>query len=521
MIMGLPKIDIMVLGLLAEKPMHGYEINQILTADEVRVWIDFARTSIYYSLNRLKKSGYVLETIERQSNKPEKNVFHISKMGREVFISALKEALGESEKFDLSYYIGLFFISKLSTEEAISVLTKRKEFLAKWESQLAAEPAAPAARVNFPVSLGAILSRTMDLAKAERKWIDKIMAAVADGRPVVPQPPGIEELSVMGLRGEMVESPLPNVIQLIAAGDKTGTLTMRRGPLIRALAFEQGAVKYAFSSARKKEVKKLSVGEAPGADRSVYSRVMNDIYEAVQWSDGTFVFEPDKLMQKDSVASDITTENLILESCRRTDDWSLIHKAIPSSAMVFEALSVEHDDEGVQLNDEENRVLSLANGIRSVEELADVAALSRFDAGKVLYGLSSVGLLAVSGTEKAELFGLARDVYLVVYERLLALMGKSKADAVEKELNLMLSEEAVPVGVEKGILTQDLPPGANLDDLKRLILRHQQLAHSILAKSLGKKFAAELIRSAINYLPEGPLELLRRHRFDETLLGET
>jgi DNA-binding PadR family transcriptional regulator len=518
--MGLPKIDIMVLGLLAEKPMHGYEINQVLTADEVRVWIDFARTSIYYSLNRLKKAGYVLETIERQSNKPEKNVFHISKMGREVFIDALKEALGESEKFDLSYYIGLFFISKLSTEEATSVLKKRREFLIKWEAQLAAEPTASAARANFPISLGAILSRTMDLAKAERKWIDKITAAVVDGRPVGPQPPGIEELSVMGLRGDMVENPLPNAIQLLAAGDKTGTLTMRRGSLVRALTFEHGAIKYAFSSARKKEIKKVPVGEGARADRSAYSRVMDDIYEAVQWPDGTFVFEPDKLVRKDGVDADLSTENLILESCRRTDDWSLIHKAIPSAEMVFEALSVEHDDEGVQLNGEENRVLALANGIRSVEELADVAALSRFDAGKVLYGLSSVGLLVAAGTEKAELFGLARDVYSVVYERLLALMGKSKGDEVERALNLMLSEEGLPVSVEKGLLMQDLPPGANLNDLKQLILRHQQLAHSILAKSLGKKFATELIRSAINYLPEGPLELLKRHRFDETLLGE-
>ena len=51
--------DLVVLCLLAERPMHGYELNQELERREVRDWAGISRPQVYYSLKKLARSGHL------------------------------------------------------------------------------------------------------------------------------------------------------------------------------------------------------------------------------------------------------------------------------------------------------------------------------------------------------------------------------------------------------------------------------------------------------------------------------
>ena len=92
------KVDLLVLGLLTDRPMHGYEISQVIAAEEIEAWLSVSLTSIYYSLNKLKKNGMIVETVHRSDNSPERSVFHLTDKGRASFLDLLERSLASSER---------------------------------------------------------------------------------------------------------------------------------------------------------------------------------------------------------------------------------------------------------------------------------------------------------------------------------------------------------------------------------------------------------------------------------------
>src|SRR5438477_12142964 len=55
--MRLTTPDLVILSLLAERPMHGYEVNATLENRKIRDWAAVSRPQIYYSLDKLTGLG--------------------------------------------------------------------------------------------------------------------------------------------------------------------------------------------------------------------------------------------------------------------------------------------------------------------------------------------------------------------------------------------------------------------------------------------------------------------------------
>jgi DNA-binding PadR family transcriptional regulator len=54
--------DLVVLSLLAERPMHGYEVNAELERRQARDWVNISRPQIYYSLDKLTRERLLTES---------------------------------------------------------------------------------------------------------------------------------------------------------------------------------------------------------------------------------------------------------------------------------------------------------------------------------------------------------------------------------------------------------------------------------------------------------------------------
>jgi DNA-binding PadR family transcriptional regulator len=90
---GLTTPDLVLLSLLAERPMHGYQANLELERREIRDWAEISRPQIYYSLEKLARAGLIraLETDEPAAG-PERSTFETTEKGREVLADALEQA---------------------------------------------------------------------------------------------------------------------------------------------------------------------------------------------------------------------------------------------------------------------------------------------------------------------------------------------------------------------------------------------------------------------------------------------
>src|SRR2546421_12622719 len=82
--------DLVILSLLAERPMHGYEANATLEERKIRDWAAVSRPQIYYSLEKLTRLDLIRVTDDGSSSAgPERREFQTTEAGRRRLAAAL------------------------------------------------------------------------------------------------------------------------------------------------------------------------------------------------------------------------------------------------------------------------------------------------------------------------------------------------------------------------------------------------------------------------------------------------
>jgi DNA-binding PadR family transcriptional regulator len=83
--------DLVILSLLAERPMHGYQVNLELERRCVRDWAAISRPQIYYSLEKLAKAGLIRAGLsEDPVAGPDRRVFQTTTKGKYALSDALE-----------------------------------------------------------------------------------------------------------------------------------------------------------------------------------------------------------------------------------------------------------------------------------------------------------------------------------------------------------------------------------------------------------------------------------------------
>jgi DNA-binding PadR family transcriptional regulator len=83
--------DLVLLSLLAERPLHGYQANAELERREVRDWAGISRPQVYYSIEKLAQLGLLRASgSESAPAGPERRVFETTAKGRAALADALE-----------------------------------------------------------------------------------------------------------------------------------------------------------------------------------------------------------------------------------------------------------------------------------------------------------------------------------------------------------------------------------------------------------------------------------------------
>src|ERR1700731_5172240 len=83
--------DLVLLSLLAERPMHGYEANLELERRCIRDWAAISRPQVYYSLEKLAGAGFIRKGPSGgPASGPERTVFATTSRGRAAIADALE-----------------------------------------------------------------------------------------------------------------------------------------------------------------------------------------------------------------------------------------------------------------------------------------------------------------------------------------------------------------------------------------------------------------------------------------------
>jgi tetratricopeptide (TPR) repeat protein len=186
----------------------------------------------------------------------------------------------------------------------------------------------------------------------------------------------------VAIRGNLSEASLPDVLQLLAMGGKSGCLTLHVDDASGSIYFDNGQISFASLSERE-----LGIGDA--------------VFAMFTWTHGAFSFEPGVMPPAGSALVAVDAQELLLEGARRVDEWSLIEKKIPSFDVVFALDRHQMLGNTIAFTREQQVLLPLIDGNRNVHELMRESGLSEFAAGKALYGLlSGAFVVTVSQRDK-------------------------------------------------------------------------------------------------------------------------
>ena len=129
--------DLVLLSLLAEHPMHGYQANAELERREWRDWVDISRPQLYYSMEKLARTGMIaVADTDEPSGGPDRRVFATTAKGRAALASALEREDWSAQRDRPAFLTWLALSWQARPGVVARQLARRKEFL---QAQLAKE----------------------------------------------------------------------------------------------------------------------------------------------------------------------------------------------------------------------------------------------------------------------------------------------------------------------------------------------------------------------------------------------
>jgi PadR family transcriptional regulator, regulatory protein AphA len=111
-----------VLGLLTRGERSGYDLAKKAEASVGWVWAP-ARSQIYAVLPRLVRAGLARRRKVVQSGRPDKQVYRITKRGRE----AVREWLESSDDRDDTFLLRVFFGDLMAREALVGLIERERE----------------------------------------------------------------------------------------------------------------------------------------------------------------------------------------------------------------------------------------------------------------------------------------------------------------------------------------------------------------------------------------------------------
>lgn len=473
------KTDLMLLGILGDKSMHGYEIAEKLSEPKMAAWIRLGRTSIYYSLNRMQKRGLIEKHTEKVGGKPERTVYSITDSGRQAFITGLEESLGgDSEGFD-EFDIALYFSSQLDTDRARKHIAQRLQGLSAQVAQLVQLAESPEGRRHPEVAL--VLAHRIAVLRADLEFLDghfgRLSSASAGG----------------GVSGLLEETPLADVLLGLAAAGRSGVLSVRAVGGGSRVSAEVG---FCFS------------------DGDFYGLITSEqdwktaLKEAFQATRGRYEFAPSDVHEADAVHAGTLVDAILIGS-RDCDNVDRLGQMLPGGEGLLSTRDgYERELIGVDLEDDELAVLSELDGFRTVAEVAQVLGWSAERVKRAAYPLWIVGVVTRNDRTKRDLV-MAVSRYVARWaEAVKMLAGDEGVRRVFTDVDMAVRSSELTDFRNSASASGPRRVAASRDEVARHARKYVEVLHHAVSARLGDGVAEDIASGFTKRLAEADKDIL-------------
>jgi hypothetical protein len=272
----------------------------------------------------------------------------------------------------------------------------------------------------------------------------------------------------MSLVGNLRTMPLPDILQWISTGRKSGTLHLERRAIEKRIVFTEGLIATSWSNDPRESLGQFLMRDRliteeqlfkallhqeergsllgailiaekridePQLKRALKRKTEETIYDLFLWTEGGFEFKEGEGPGDILVQTEMPVTEVILEGIRRVDEWLRIREVLPSTRCTFRMIGAPQVEDP-----EERQLLGLAASGRSLAEISMEMRRSEFETASLFVGLHGQGFLVVDApgveTTPQDTVTTIRDLLKSAYESLQARRYDEALKAYEDVLAL-------------------------------------------------------------------------------------
>ena len=286
----------------------------------------------------------------------------------------------------------------------------------------------------------------------------------------------------MSLKGDLKTMALPDILQWIAVGQKTGTLQVERRSIKKRIIVRDGLIFSSWSNDPRESlgqflirtrkitrtqldqllVEQQKTGKRLGElvsrqglvtktdiETALREQAQEEIYDLFLWPRGAFEFKEGDFPQDVLIAFETAVTPVIMEGIRRVDEWQRIRAIFPTMETTFK---VQGEPQASQ-DPLDRQVLGLAAAGKTMAAISLELRRSEFETAAIFFDLHARGLVAVDKVQdeakSPDPVGAIQGLLSLAYQRL----QEKRYDAAVQAYEEVLSLDRLNQHAKKGLIS--------------------------------------------------------------------
>src|SRR5574341_1515390 len=285
----------------------------------------------------------------------------------------------------------------------------------------------------------------------------------------------------MGLTGNLSTMALPDILQWISGGRKTGTLHLERRAVRKKIAFRDGTLFSSWSNDPRESLGQFLMRERLLTEEQLFRALLlqekegrllgtilveggllgeeqlratlkakaeETVYDLFLWPEGEFEFKEEDLPRDVTFALSMPLTAVLLEGVRRVDEWLRIREVFPSLRTTFKVQGAQ-----VDLNDPwQRQALGLVAAGKSLAEVSLEMHRSEFETAALLFDMYERGVIAVDQVREDPRPGDTVAAIRELLDRAARHLGDKRFDLALKSYEDVLALDRLNQHAKKGLI---------------------------------------------------------------------